>query len=819
MLINRGNCFTFLLFCTVLALTSCNTSKFLAEDEYLLEKNNIKFQGKEKIKNKGTLKYNLASFYKQRPNGNFLFAPREWFYFKTEAKEDPSKFRRWQQRVLGEPPSIYDEELASATSEAMQYFLEYKGYFNASVVNDHYYKRHKAFVNYYIHTGPLFLIDSVTFSSQDTLVERLINEVSEATYLKKNEGLEGELFELEKERISQYLRNNGYAYFYSNYIAPLEADTNVVSKKARLYFEVLPPPGEEKHTQYHVGKISVFPQYDPTLDESILPDTLINNIHFRGDSTGFPVRPQAIVNAIYLQEGQLYRESVYNQTNRRLSALGVFRFVRIKYEPSAQDSSILDFRIELTSNPKLELGIDFELNYTNRSTSSAAADLLGISLSPSLKNRNLFNGAELLISNLSAGVEVNPSSRNDARFWNTIDLNLQTDLYFPKFLDYLGIWRRLNRIKTGKNSRLVGNGFYRSMEESAATRLRASYNFLLLLDFYQYNFFNASFGYDIQKSSTDRYLINHLAIDYLRPETQPDFDRILDSNPFLERSFGEQLFVSILFRDINYVKRSRISRSGESYFLGTSVEIAGAEIFAGNALYNAIRSTKDTLTLGNVNFAQYAKFDFDLRYYKQTSPQSTLAARFNIGIARPYGFATDVPYVKQFFVGGPNSIRAWAARGLGPGGYIDSLTVNSNNRLLFYQTGDLKIEFNLEYRFDLLWRLKGALFLDGGNVWTLRRDPNRCGSQFLLSRRSEMNCADQPGAGDPFYKQIALGAGFGFRFDFTYFIFRLDLGLPLRSPFPTPPDPEDIREWDYWYDFSSFKLRDFNFNIGLGYPF
>ncbi len=818
MLINLGKCYTFLLFCTVLALTSCNTSKFLAEDEYLLEKNNIKFQGKEKIKNKGTLKYNLSSFYKQRPNGNFLFVPREWYHFKTEAQENPSKFQRWQQRVLGEPPSIYDEELASATAEAMQYYLEYKGYFNASVVNDHYYKRHKAFVNYYIHPGTLFRIDTIAFSSQDTMVQKLINQVSEETYLKPGEGLEGELFELEKERISQHLRNNGYAYFYSNYIAPLEADTNVVSKKARLYLEILPPPGESHHTQYRIGKISVFPQYDPTLDESTLPDTLFSNIHFRGDTTNFPVRPQAIVNAVYLKEGELYRESAYNQTNRRLSALGVFRFVRIKYEPSTQDSSILDFRIELTSNPKLEVGIDFELNYTNRSTSSATADLLGVSISPSLKNRNMFNGAELLISNLSVGVEVNPSS-NNARFWNTIDLNLQTDLYFPKFLDYLGIWRRMNRIKTGKNSRLVGNGFYRTMQENAATRLRASYNFLLLLDFYQYNFFNASFGYDIQKSSTDRYLINHLAIDYLRPETQPDFDRILESNPFLERSFGEQLFVSILFRDINYVKRSRISRKGESYFLGTSVEVAGAEIFAGNAIYNAVRSSKDTLTLGNVNFAQYAKFDFDLRYYKQISPQSTFAARFNIGIARPYGYATDVPYVKQFFVGGPNSIRAWAARGLGPGGYIDSLTVNSNNRLLFYQTGDLKLEFNLEYRFDLLWRLKGALFLDGGNVWTFQRDPDRCGSQFLFSRRSEMDCPDQPGAGDPFYKQIALGAGFGFRFDFTYFIFRLDLGLPIRSPFPSPDDPDNIREWDYWYDFSGIKLKDFNFNIGLGYPF
>ncbi len=818
MLIIKGRSIHFFLFCTVLALTSCNTSKFLADDEYLLEKNNIKFRGEHKVKNKSSIKYNLSSFYKQRPNGNFLFVPREWFYFNTESKEDPSKFQRWQQRVLGEPPVIYSDEQAVATAEAMEYFLQYKGYFNASVIKDHYFKRHKAFVDYYVNAGELFRIDTLIYISPDSTIDQLIDQVSEESYLQENTGLEGELFELEKERISQHLRNNGYAYFYSNYIAPLEADTNVISKRARLYLEILSPPGKEQHTQYHIGKISVFPQYDPTLDEATLPDTLIDNIHFRGNLDSFSVKPQAIINAIYLAEDSLYREANYDLTNRKLSTLGVFRFVRIKYEPTLADSSILNIRIELTSNPKLELGIDFELNYTNRSTSSATADLLGISVSPSLKNRNLFSGAELLISNLSMGVEVNPSS-NNARFWNTIDLNLQTDLYFPKFQDFMGFWKRLNRIKTGKNSRLVGDGFYRTLRENAATRLRASYNFLLLLDFYRYNFFNASYGYDVQKSNTDRYIINHFVFDYLKPVTQPDFDRILASNPFLERSFGEQLFVSIFFRDFNYVKRSRTTRSGESYFLGASFEIAGAEIFAGNALYNTLWSRSDTLKLGAINFSQYAKLDLDLRYYKELTPSSTFAARFNVGLARPYGYATDVPYVKQFFVGGPNSIRAWAARGLGPGGYIDSITVNSNNRLLFYQTGDLKLEFNLEYRFDLLWRLKGALFLDGGNVWTVQRDPNRCGSQFLFSRRPERECIDQPGAGDPFYKQIALGAGFGFRFDFTYFIFRLDLGLPLRNPFPTPEDPDNIKEWDYWYDFSGLNLSDFNFNIGLGYPF
>jgi len=807
-----------------MVLASCNTTKFLGVDEFLLEKNEIKFEGKEKVDNKRKLKYELSTLYKQKKNSNFFFIPREYFYFKNQQPEDTSKFDRWVRRVIAEPPAIYDQELTQATAEAMQYYLQYKGYFNANVYPDEYIKGKKAYVTYYVKPKERFTIDSIFFQSEDPNIERILRQTKARSLLKPGEGLDGNLYEREKERITQQLRNSGYADFLPNYFATLEADTTVQSKKANVYLEILPPSEDSLHQVYYVGDVRVFTQYDPS-STADLRDTVIQDIHFRTPDTAFSVKPQVIIDQIYLQPGELFRQENYEKTNRSLSALGVFRFVRIKQEQDSVFPNRLNFRIELTDNSRIEVGVDFELNYTNRSTSSASGNLIGLSISPSMRHRNIFGGAEQLLGNLSAGLEVNPSFRDD-RFWNTVDLQASTDLYLPKFADYLGIWKGISKIGQDREKAQRGQDFYTQLQEKATTRLSVSYNYLRLLDFYRYNLFNANYGFELKRSGTRRYNINHVGIDYLQPFSEPAFREIQRSNPFLDNSFGQQLFVSLLFRDFDFIYNGRPNEYGESVYFSGRLEMAGAEIYAGNAIYNAFALKSDTLRLGQTDFSQYAKMELDFRYYKQFNQKHSLATRFALGIARPFGYTDDVPYVKQFYVGGPSSIRAWPARGLGPGGYLDTLTfkpedlsIRASNRLLFYQTGDLKLEFNLEYRFNIFWRFKGALFLDGGNIWTITEDPSRCGSQFRWSAPANRACESGQSFRDPFYKQIALGTGLGFRFDFTYFIFRLDLGVRLRNPIPLPGPDERISESDYWTDFSQYQLRDINFNIGLGYPF
>jgi len=814
----------------LLTLAACNTTKYLQEDQYLLKKNTIKIITEEKIKNKTALTFELSKLYQQQPNTNFLFFfPREWFYFATADSSDTTRFDRWQRRVIGEVPAIYQEELADSTARSMEYYLHYNGYYNARVVPDDRIRGKRAKVVYFVYPYQQFTIDSVFFSSQDTGIARVLQELTPQSLLQPGLPLTRTLYEQERERISSHLRNNGYAYFYPNYIAPVEADTTVRAKKLNVYLEVLEPAADSNHRQYRVGDITVYTQYDPAIEQENQLDTLVDGVRFLTPGSYFRVKPQAINKAIFLRKGDLYSQENYDKTVRQLTALGVYKFVRVQEEMDSVERNVLDFRIELTRNPRLEIGADFEVNYTNRGT-AAVGNLIGLSVSPSLRNRNLLRGAELLVTNLGWGVEVNPNVRStSSRFWNTIDARVQSELLLPRFSDYLGVWRGLNSARVSKKSGLVTDDFYQLLRESGNTRLSASYNYLLILDFYSYNFFNATYGYDVRENrprANNRYLINHIGVDFLRPDTFRLFRPIVDANPFLQRSFGKQLFVSLLFRDFTFTHTTRPNQAGVSHYVGLNVEAAGAEIWAVNYIYNAFALDGDTFRLRRPNdatdFSQYVKLEGSYHLYRTFTPKTGFAGRISVGIARPFGYTTDVPYVKQFFVGGPNSIRGWAIRELGPGGYVDTLSLGQNrarNRLLFYQTGDLKLEFNLEYRFPLFSLLNGAIFLDGGNVWTLQRDPDRPGSQFLLGPRPVTNNTSAYQINDAFYKQIALNTGFGIRLDLSYFIIRLDAGVKLRSPYPLNINETDVNAADYWYKFKGWGINDVNFNLGLGYPF
>lgn len=808
--------------------SACNTTKFLQTDELLLKGNAIKIRKDAKIANKRNLQYELEGFFKQQPNSRYFLIPREWVYFKSNDPSDTTRFDRWKKRVIAQEPAIYQDELTQAAAEDMQLYLQKKGYYEANVFADELVRNKKIYVTYYLDPGLPLLIDSVEFSTKDGALQSLLGDLSQGTLLKKGEIISESLFESEKKRITGFLRNNGFADFDSYYIAPLEADTTETPQGARLYLELLPPVQADTHRVFNIGQVSIYPNFDAAKPATSYRDSVIQGFLFKLDQEDNIVYPAVIARSIYLQPGERYSQEKINRTRSRLSLLGIYKFVKIEEQANPLDSSLVDIRIELTPNKKLATDLNFELNYTNRSTTSGSGNLLGIFLGPVFRNRNAFKGAELAVTNLSAGLEIDPRLKGN-RFWNTVDLGIQTEIILPKFLDYFNLWKSINRLSPKRNRQEAGDSFYQLQVDNATSRFSASYNYLQVLDFYQYNLFNASFGYNLQRGSTKRYILNHIAVDFLQPSTQPAFEALLAVNPFLERSFGNQLFVGLLFRDFSYFYTGRKNERGESTFLGVNLELAGAEIWAGNALYNRIAARADTLSIGETDFSQYWKTDLDLRYYRDFSPKQSVATRVNVGIARPFGFTSDVPYVKQFYVGGPNSIRAWVQRGLGPGGYLDTLAqdpanrfrLNPGNRFLLYQTGDLKLEFNAEYRFDIFWMLKGAIFLDAGNIWTLKRDPDRCGSQFLLRKRVLEECGPDglPMVNDPFYKQIAVGTGAGIRLDFSFFIIRLDMGMKLRYPFPRNLWRGPVNEAQYWEDFRGWGLRDLTFNLGFGYPF
>ena len=835
---NRSvNYYLLLALLALISLNACNTTKYLKDDEYLLRGNTVNFKKSAKsIKNKPALKYELGELYRQKSNRKFFGVPREWFFYKTSDPDDTTKFDKWIRRVIAERPAIYNDTLREDTESALKFFMRKKGYFNVDVYSDKRIKNKKIYVDYYIEPAKQFTIDSINFFSPDPKINSILDEISPQSFFKRNAPLESNTIDKEKERITSYLKNNGYAYFYPYYISKLEVDTTLKPQKANLYLEVDLPPIDSSHKVYRIGDIKIFTDYSPLIDISELYDTTINEFNFYNPEPIFEVKPKVITDAIYLKKGDLYSQNQYDRTYQNLLELGVYKFVRIRQQIDSLNSNLINFQIELTTAKRMELSLNFEWNYTNRSSSSITPNLFGITLSPALSHKNFLGGAEFSITNLSAGLEFNyppprgsnaPGSSNN-RLWNTVDFGIQTELDVPKFLDYLKFWKLSDKLRFGKKVKPLDQRFYTFLKEDAVSRFTAGYNYILILDLYRYNLFNASFGYSARKSNTRRYLINHIGVDYLEPFIQDEFQEILTANPFLEGSFENQLFVSLLFRDFNYTFNSRPKSNGESNYFSFNIETAGSEIWAINKLTNAVNNSNDIFRIGSTEFSQYISLEGDLRYYKQITPERGLATRIYMGIARPFGFSDQVPFVKQFAVGGPNSIRGWVERGLGPGGFVDTLAHDPNNRfrldsdsrLRLYQTGDFKLEFNAEYRFNLYWLLDAAIFLDAGNIWTIKPDEDRCGSQFLFRSKTVSGCEEEGIVNDPFYRQIALGTGVGLRLDLTYFILRLDMGTRLRYPFPLRiPRPENVRESYYWTDFKGWGINDVNFNLGFGYPF
>jgi hypothetical protein len=270
---------------------------------------------------------------------------------------------------------------------------------------------------------------------------------------------------------------------------------------------------------------------------------------------------------------------------------------------------------------------------------------------------------------------------------------------------------------------------------------------------------------------------------------------------FLKKSFGNQLFTGFILRNFNYNFANRANRFGERYNYRFSYEMSGLEILALNRAWPLLSGKKEPVwRIADLDFSQYLRLDQEAVYTRNFSENLAGALRIGAGVAVPFGDTRTVPFVKQFFVGGPSSLRAWRIRQIGPGGYVKLNDQGLPDETQpFFQSADFRFEFGGELRFPLFLWFKGAVFIDGGNVWTLRKETERPGSELRWDS----------------YKNIAIGTGFGIRMDVDYFVLRFDLGLPIRRPYLYPGSNT------YWVKdlFSKMQLRDFNPNLAVGYPF
>jgi outer membrane protein assembly factor BamA len=398
----------------------------------------------------------------------------------------------------------------------------------------------------------------------------------------------------------------------------------------------------------------------------------------------------------------------------------------------------------------------------------------------SFRNRNFFGGAELLTLTSELGFETPLGGGQSGG--NSYEAGARAELELPKFAAPFKLEN-------------VSSSFV------PKTRIVLGLHLQDRIQYYQLFSVDASFGYNWRESIATEHSLNPLAIAVAHlANTTPKFDDLLNINPLLRKSFEEQFIIGQTYT-FTYNDQLVKERKNHLYFKG-SVDLSGNLLSLVQSLFLPYKAAPESpYRIFGTPYSQYYKFDIDVRQYYNTIDQtSSLASRFIAGIGIPYGNSTTLPYVKQFYAGGSNSVRAFAARGLGPGSY--KIPDSSASRIFIDQTGDIKLEANTEYRFPITGILKGAVFLDAGNIWLLKEDPNRPGSAFNSGT---------------FLNEIAVGTGFGVRLDLSFFILRFDLAFPLRVPSLPVSDRWVINKINFGDP--SWRKNNLALNVAIGYPY
>ncbi len=770
----------------MIVLSSCNTTKFLQPNEILLKSNKIQIEGNKSIENKIQLSEQLSTLYKQKPNRKYLLIPRERIHYYILNRKNKDTWFIKTLSKYSEPPSLLDTTLSNATNSNIKSYLFNQGYFNAESEYKVKIKNQKAYVSYIVDPGEQYFINNVKLIAEDSIVHKIINDHEESSFLQQGLPLDFNVFQKEKARISELLFNYGYVEFNPVYIQTLDVDT--INYKANIILRISNPENRTHHPQYKINQIDVNPFYLPN-DSLEYESSNYDSIKFHTLPYYPFVKQSVIASNILIRPGQIANKSLIDQTYEKLSRLGIYRFINIEAKIDSLHAYRINYNILLRPLKKWVLDFGGDFNYTSIRTVSKT--LFGISGFINLKNRNLFKGAESFSTKLEVGTELN--LLNLSKF-NSFNIHYSNELSLPAFYDLTGTLG-IASLFTKKIKELQTRSYTR-------TNIRLGIDYENLTELYNYTSINANIEYDWQINRRKRISLHTFGFSLYVPETTPSFNELLKNNPFLENSFkGRRLLTSYFLDNLALYYQSK-PKNNIQHSVITSFNISGFEVYTLNGIYNKIAKNDKIFSLGEFEFSKFLKPEIDYRVYYTFSEKSKLATRLNFGIILPFGSSTSVPYIKQFYSGGPQSLRAWNIRELGPGSLNLSDSVRENQT--FFAAGDIKMEANIEYRFDIVWRFKGALFLDAGNIWLLPKAENENQAGFLNSK---------------FYNEIAIGTGMGFRLDLSYFLFRVDVGFKLRNSFR---DEVYNKYWIYHEKYPvSLKhlFENYTVHLALDYPF
>ena len=747
--------------------TGCSSTKFVPEDEHLLS--NVK------IKNRGAdiRKEQLNPYIRQQENTKLLGLWK--FYlglYNLSGRDHEKGINRWLRRI-GEEPVIFDPFLAKQSSRQISLFLSNQGYFQAAV-NDtvSYPGKKKARVTYEIDPGPRYYLKRLNYRIEDDTIRNEILKDSLTTLLRPGRPFTVDLHERERERIAENLRSRGFYKFSEEFIY-FRSDTTAGQHQVIDSMVVVGPEdvlGTKHHRRYkisdvlfHIG-IGTAELLDA--DSAKVPmgtDTLQYKDIYIVYNDELSFKPELLSSSSYISPGDFYNARLVSRTHQLLSGLRLFRYINIRFRETGLNDEdgfpLLDCIIRLSPGKPQSVSLDLE--GTNSSGNLGAAGNL------TYQHKNLFRGGEFFTLNTRLARQ-NQFVRSSSEEFNTLELGAEASLVLPRFLLPL----RIEQFRQRYNPK---------------TNVALAYNYQRRPD-YTRTIANARLGYNWRSSRYISHSFYPIEFNFVSiPEVNDDFwERISDT--FLRYTYEDHLIMNMNYSFL--LNQQVLGQSRDFWYFRANVESAGNLLSSVSGLWND-NSNQGYDELLGIRYAQYIKSDVDLRFNNRIDRYTSVVYRFFAGVGYPYGNLDVLPFEKRYFSGGANSIRAWPVRGLGPGSY------NEEGARFYNQTADIKLEFNVEYRFKLFWILEGALFVDVGNIWSIREDASPEGGLFQA---------------DKFVEQLAVGTGLGTRFDFNYFIFRFDAGLKTHDP--------SLPQGERWIPLNRpWTWDDVGFNFAIGYPF
>ena len=735
---------------------SCSETSSLEEGQYLYNGAKIKIKATPPISRSqsNSLNSELKTLLRPKPNGTFLGIKVKLLLYNLAGTPKGKGLRYIIRNHLGEPPVLASYSAMEKNREVLQNRLENLGFFKDTVILDTVYKGRKLSAVYTAEIGKQYIIRNVIYPSANDSLNHEILRMAPKSLLRKGQPYNLDIIKQERTRIDIRLKQKGYYYFRPDDLL-IRADSSVGDHQVDMTLLVKRSTPQQAYKIYKINEIVVFANYNLHEDTSMNISALPKFQGYTIIDTAKMFRPQIFSRALVFKSGDVYNRRNHDLSLNRLISLGVFKFVKIRFDEKDTARNLLNAYYYLT--PTEKKSIRFEVSGLTQSN-----DANGGQVSINWRNRNLLKGAELLTTTAYAGFL--RQYLGHGLYTNTLKFGGDVSLFLPSIV---------RPIQFQTNSGFIPK-----------TKFSLGYEYFDESTQYTLNSFKASAGYVWKESITKEHALDVFRVILVNPtRIDPLYQLQLDTNIVLARMI-ERTFIIGPTYNFNFNTNLRPNRDKNNFYFNGNIDLSANVI---GLATGADVSKKPQQTIFKIPFSQYVRTELDFRHYYSFSQTTILASRLTGGIGYAWGNSYTMPFIKEFFAGGANDIRAFHSRALGPGTYYAG---NRDTAFIADQPGDVKLEFNTEIRFKVVSIIRWAFFADAGNIWTVRYDSSRVGSQF----------------GKNWLNQVGVGIGTGLRLDISILLLRLDLGIPVREPWLTN------RPW-------VFDTKNMVLNFAIGYPF